>query len=135
MNETARILLELILALGGGSSVAYLVTLRQRRALIAAQAEDADATSKARIMDAAGRIVENSADLVPQLLTRIAKLEARDEFRQAEVAALWAHVDDSQRWMQNALRLVRELGGETPDPPSPPSRNAPSFPRPVPATA
>ncbi len=127
-----RIVLDfLAIALGGAGGLAGLLTLRQRKQLLSAQAEDVRATGQARIMDAAGRIVEQQADLVPDLLERISRLEERDESRQAELDAVLRYVDESQRWMQQALRLVRELGGDIPEPPPAPAR-ALVFPRPKP---
>lgn len=139
--DVVRYGVELLVALGAGGGLAFVLTLRQRRALLAAQASDVTATGQARIMDAAGRIVEQQADLVPQLLQRIAALEALEQTRAgevdkvreradraeqrlaavvAELDAVYRHVDESQRWMGNALRVVLELGGDIPPPPPPP---------------
>ena len=145
---------QLLVAAGLGGGVTFLLTLRQRRALLTAQAgkvtaeaSDVAATGTARILDAAGRIVEQQADLVPQLLQRIASLEATEKTRAgevdkvreradraeqqlavvlAELEAMSRHVDESQRWMGNALRVVLELGGDIPPPPPPPEHTRPA---------
>lgn len=135
-----RLILDIVaIVLGGAGGLAGLLTLRQRRQLLTAQADDVKATGQARIMDAAGRIVEQQADLVPMLLERTKALETREETRAAEHAAIAAeleqvlrYVDDAQKWMQQALRLVQELGGDMPAPPQPPARPA-VFPRPKPS--
>lgn len=145
---TGRLILDAIaILLGATGGVAGLLTLRQRKALLTAQAGDVAATGQARIMDAAGRIVEQQADLVPDLLARIAALEAREEDRtkavdearqhsaqaDAQVAALrvevdhlWRFVDEATRWMAQALRVIQELGGEMPPPPDAPTLTRPA---------
>lgn len=136
---------QLIVSGGLGGAATYLLTLRQRRRLLDAKASDVESTGQSRIMDAAGRIVEQQADLVPGLLERIAKLEGREEARQTEVNAVRERADEADRrlavalaeldlvyrfaaeaarWMENALRLVQELGAEIPPPPRPPERAA-----------
>ena len=69
---------QLVVSGGLGGAATYLLTLRQRRRLLNAKAGDVEATGQARIMDAAGRIVEQQAELVPGLLDRIGKLEGRE---------------------------------------------------------
>lgn len=142
MNDDAlRWLVELLVAVCGGGGVAYVLTLRQRKALLSAQASDTIATGQARILDAAGRIVENSADLVPQLLQRVTSLESAGEQRQAQLTAVSLEledvhrfVDEAARWMGNAVRLISELGGSIAPPPDVPPRRP--FPRtPTPAAA
>lgn len=136
---------QLVVSGGLGGAATYLLTLRQRRRLLNAKAGDVEATGQARIMDAAGRIVEQQAELVPGLLDRIGKLEGREEARQTEVRAVRERADEADRrlsvalaeldlvyrfaeeaarWMENALRLVQELGAEVPPPPRPPERTA-----------
>lgn len=143
LEDVFRDLAALAGAGGIGGAATFLLTLRQRRRLMAARAGDVEATGQARIMDAAGRIVEQQAELVPGLLERIAKLEEREETRNAELRAVREHAeqaalelaavvaeldrvyrfaDEAARWMQNALRLVQELGAEIPPPPPTPER-------------
>jgi len=132
--DLTRLLVEvvvaLVVALGGGASFAYVLTLRQRKALLNAQAFDV-------ITTAAGRIVEQSAELVPQLTERITRLEASAELRQLRVEALSAELDEVHEWAGkvvgwagNAVRLIAELGGHIDPPPPVPARRP--FPRPVP---
>lgn len=130
---------------GLGGVVTYVLTLRQRRRILDAKASDVESTGQARIMDAAGRILEHQGELVPGLLDRIGKLEGREEARQAEVNAVRVRAEEADqrlgavlaeldlvyrfageaaRWMENALRLVQELGAEIPPPPRPPERTA-----------
>ncbi len=145
---TGRLLLDaLAIVLGAAGGITGLLTLRQRKALLTAQASDVAATGQARIMDAAGRIVEQQADLVPGLLERITALEAREEERtraveaarqhsaqadvqvaalRTEVDHLWAFVDEATRWMAQALRVIQELGGEMPPPPDAPTLTRPA---------
>lgn len=144
MDDLLRWAVELVVAAGGGASVAYLLTLRQRKALLAAQAGDVVATGQARILDAAGRIVENQADLVPQLLERVTTLEGAlaqaNELRDARYDAVRVELDEVHEWagkavgwMGNAVRLIAELGGHVDPPPPVPTRRP--FPRPAPTAA
>ena len=139
MTDAVRIVIELAAAIAGGGGAAYLLTLRQRKALLAAQAGDVVATGQARILDAAGRIVENNAELVPQLLERVTALEGAAEVREARYAAMGAELDEvhrfageAVRWMGNAVRLISELGGHIAPPPEAPQRRP--FPRPTPSS-
>jgi hypothetical protein len=132
-EDLTRWLVELVVALGGGGGVAYLLTLRQRRALLSARAFDV-------ITTAAGRIVEQSADMVPTLTERITRLEASAELRQLRVEAMSAELDEvhtwageAVRWMGNAVRLIAELGGNIDAPPPAPERRP--FPRPAPPSS
>lgn len=123
-GDVVRIVVELVaalvVALGGGASFAYVLTLRQRKALLSAQAFDV-------ITTAAARIVEQSAELVPQLTERITRLEATAELRQKRLDEMGAELDEvhtwageAVRWMANAVRIIVELGGEVAPPPPPP---------------
>jgi chromosome segregation ATPase len=77
----SRYFLDLIAALGGGGAVAYLLTLRQRKSILNAQATNTQAQAFERIISAAGNGLEHQTALVPALLERITKLEAREEIR------------------------------------------------------
>ncbi len=120
--DVIRYAVEVVVALGGGALLARLLTIRQERALMAAQASDTQASGPARIIDAAAAIVEQHAGLVPDLLQRITQLEGREAIRQTEFEELYRFADDAVHWMHNALRVVQELGGEIPAPPIPPPR-------------
>lgn len=145
LEQLLPVLLSSGLGGGLGGAATYLLTLRQRRRLMDAKASDVESTGQARIMDAAGRIVEQQAELVPGLLDRIGKLEGREAARETEVNAVRARAEEADRclgavlaeldlvyrfaaeaarWMENALRLVQELGAEIPPPPRPPERAA-----------
>ncbi|HNX48690.1 MAG TPA: hypothetical protein PKL08_00880 [Thermoanaerobaculaceae bacterium] len=70
-----RYVLDVIAALGGGGLVAYLLTLRQRRTLLSAQAADIQAQAFAKILDSAGEGLKTQTALVPDLMARIVGLE------------------------------------------------------------
>jgi hypothetical protein len=147
------------LVAGGSGGLALLVTLRERRALIRAQAADVQATGFARIMDAAGRGLEHQTELVPSLMDRIARLEGREEAREAVLAAVRTQLDraevhaatveqwvqelrhwaaDHRVWDQSAVEQIEQLGGHiAPPPPIPDRRHPPTDPDglPVPAGA
>lgn len=91
---TARLVLDVLALILGGGLVA-LFTVRSKNRLTNAQADDAKAAGTARILDAAGRIVEHQADLVPTFVERVANLEAAATARAREVDELRRRLDEA----------------------------------------
>ena len=119
---------------GGGGLITYLLPLRQRRRQMDAAAADTRATADSRIMGAVAGIVEQASAHVPSLIERITRLEgdrdrlARDldrlrdeqDVERAELAE-WRSWGARQRtWSAQAVDAIRSLGGQIPDPPTPP---------------
>jgi hypothetical protein len=84
---------------GGGAGALALANRilfrREESNRLNAQATDTQAQAFARIIQAAGAGLENQATIVPTLIDRIAKLEARDEDRETEVATLRDRLDST----------------------------------------
>ena len=136
MNLSVEITQTIVSLIAGGSLTAFVVamlTLRQRRGIMGAQAHDQNATADARIMGAAASLVEQAGTQVPALMERITRLEASNERILDEQAAERAELVAWRQWgaavtawSSQAVEVIRALGGTIPDPPSAPSeRRAP----------
>jgi hypothetical protein len=143
VSVLARYALDLVAALGGGGMVAFLLTLRQRRQLLDAQTADTHAAAFQRIINAAGDGLEHTTTIVPQLLERITRLEAREETREQQLDAMRTQLDlaenhstavdqwidelrrwatDHRVWDQSAVEQIQQLGGHIDAPPPIPDR-------------
>ena len=76
MSDAATLMAVLAGSGSVGGGVAWLLTLRQRRAQMTAAARDKVASADSRIMQAAAGIVEQAGAQVPLLVERITRLEA-----------------------------------------------------------
>lgn len=134
IDVLSLILASLISLITGGGLVG-LLTLRQKRLGMTAQANDTNASADARIMTAAASLVEQSGTTVPALLERITRLEEREATREARLSGLLVEQATERaeltawrvwavqvlEWAAQAVVAVRHLGGDLDDPPAPPT--------------
>jgi hypothetical protein len=142
-------LVGLIGLLGGGASgLGALLVVRQRRETMTAEAnkinataENLSATADSRIMDAVAGIVEQTSTQIPVLMERLTRVESANEHLRTDnlrlqgsldrvIAELNAERDELELWRRwgaaqmawagQAVRAIKDLGVEIPDPPSPP---------------
>ena len=128
-----------ILGAGGFGGVAtYVLTLRERRAVLAAQASKVEDEGTALLVRASASLLEQAGLAVPALSAAVARLEAelkaereRGERLEAHVAAdreetaeVHRWIGDAWHWMQRAYREITERGGSIDAPPQPPTRAA-----------
>lgn len=134
-DVTALIAAGVAAGTASGGVLVALLTVRQKREVMSAEAGSATAQGQSKIMDSVGVLLEQSGTMVPKLLERITLLEASNE----RIIASHERILDEQAaerheltawrqwgalqvsWAAQAVDAIRRLGGTIADPPAPPT--------------
>lgn len=126
-----------VAASGGlGSVLTYVLTLPQRRAILAAQAAKTESEGTALVVKASAELLVEAGKSLPALRETLARvvaelegerkrgdrLEADLAADRADTADLLRWVDDARHWMQRAHRELTDRGVTIEPPPDPPAR-------------